>query len=82
MGAEHPQRVIWTHEEDPDGLPIALCNRGGYLFTVRPDPNMEGMWKPDVDPRLLGAFVSFKPLPSMDDAMDFCEQYGLPQGLS
>jgi hypothetical protein len=78
VGRQQPHRLIWTYEEDPDGGAIAYCNRGGYRFTVRQDPVDGSLWRPDVDPRLVRAFVSFKPFSDIEEAMDFCERWALP----
>lgn len=78
MGAERSERLTWLHESDPDGEPIAIINRRGYLFTVRPDPVEPSKWRPDVDPRLVRAFVSFRPFDTKEEAMDFCERFEVP----
>jgi hypothetical protein len=35
-----------------------------------------------VDERLMGAFVSFEPHDTFDEAMDFCECFALPKHVS
>jgi hypothetical protein len=75
MSELDPQRVVWQMGEDPDGNPVAFCTRNGYRFTVRPCPQEENKWKPDVDPALVQAFISIRSMGSMEEAMQFCERF-------